>query len=122
LPRRPCSTAGRPDGIAGTPRGPSPATHVSGGGGEARSRWSRCLVNSVHGRLRSAGARLPGGSTFWTPGLTSARTGLVGVAAQLGAVIEQMFGARPTGFERADAISIRIPIGGADIGLIAEGA
>jgi dihydrofolate reductase len=30
--------------------------------------------------------------------------------------------ARPTGFDRADAINIRIPIEGADIGLMAEGA
>jgi hypothetical protein len=30
--------------------------------------------------------------------------------------------ARPTGFERAGAINIRIPIEGADIGLMAEGA
>ena len=30
--------------------------------------------------------------------------------------------ARPTGLERADAINIRIPIEGARIGLLAEGA
>ena len=30
--------------------------------------------------------------------------------------------ARPTGFERADAINIRIPVEGAEIGLIAAGA
>jgi len=30
--------------------------------------------------------------------------------------------ARPAGFERADAINIRIPIEGARIGLLAEGA
>jgi hypothetical protein len=30
--------------------------------------------------------------------------------------------ARPTGFERADATNIRIPIEGARIGLLAEGA
>ena len=30
--------------------------------------------------------------------------------------------ARPRGVERADAINIRIPIEGADIGLLAEGA
>jgi hypothetical protein len=30
--------------------------------------------------------------------------------------------ARPTGFERADATNIRIPIEGEDIGVIAEGA
>jgi hypothetical protein len=29
---------------------------------------------------------------------------------------------RPTGFERADAINIRIPVEGAEIGLIAAGA
>jgi len=37
-------------------------------------------------------------------------------------VTEHTFGARPTGFERADAINIRIPVEGADIGLVAEGA
>jgi hypothetical protein len=36
--------------------------------------------------------------------------------------IEQVFVARPTGLERADAINIRIPIDGARIGLVAEGA
>jgi hypothetical protein len=36
--------------------------------------------------------------------------------------IEQAFGARPTGFKRADAINIRIPIEGAGIGIIAQGA
>ncbi len=30
--------------------------------------------------------------------------------------------ARPTGFERADAINIRIPIEGVDLGQIAKGA
>jgi hypothetical protein len=30
--------------------------------------------------------------------------------------------ARPTGFERADAINIRIPIEGSDNGCLAEGA
>jgi hypothetical protein len=33
-----------------------------------------------------------------------------------------VFVARPTGFNRADAINIRIPVEGAEIGLIAEGA
>ena len=38
------------------------------------------------------------------------------------ALPEKVEMARPTGFERADAINIRIPIEGADIGFMAEGA
>ena len=38
------------------------------------------------------------------------------------AQIEQVFVARPTGVERADAIDIRIPIEGASLALMAEGA
>jgi hypothetical protein len=34
----------------------------------------------------------------------------------------EAFVARPTGFKRADAIDIRIPIEGADANLVAEGA
>jgi hypothetical protein len=43
-------------------------------------------------------------------------------AERRGSSIEQVFVARPTGFNRADAIHIRVPIEGADIGLVAEGA
>jgi hypothetical protein len=38
------------------------------------------------------------------------------------ALPEKVALARPTGFERADAINIRIPIEGARIGRLAEGA
>jgi hypothetical protein len=38
------------------------------------------------------------------------------------ALPEKVEMARPTGFERADAITIRIPIEGATNGLMAEGA
>jgi len=38
------------------------------------------------------------------------------------ALPEKVAVARPTGVERADAMNIRMPIEGADIGLMAEGA
>ena len=38
------------------------------------------------------------------------------------ALPEKVVMARPIGLKRADAINIRIPIEGADIGLLADGA
>jgi hypothetical protein len=67
-------------------------------------------VTTVEGRALFGVAALEGSSRRQP----SSRPGAKG--------IEQVFEARPTGFERADAINIRIPIEEAEISIMAESA
>lgn len=69
------------------------------------------LLHAIYERIVVAGERI-----------VSARLTPEAQAHGMVLALPQVVMARPTGFERADAINIRIPVEGAEIGLIAAGA
>ena len=69
------------------------------------------LLHAIYDRIVVSGDRI-----------VSARLTPDAQAHGMALALPQVVMARPTGFERADAINIPIPIEGARIGLLAEGA
>ena len=69
------------------------------------------LLHAIYDRIVVAGDRI-----------VSARLTPEAMAHGMALALPQVVMARPTGFNRADAVNIRIPIQGADISLAADGA